>query len=386
MTSAPKLIIAGAFAAVAVTGAWFAQARGGAAPVVRTYYIAAEEVDWDFLPEGDLVSGRAIDSLLNAVKAPGFIGQVYRKAIYREYTDSTFTQLKPRPPEWEHLGILGPLIRAEVGDTIRVVFHNKASRAYSMHPHGVIYDKDSEGAPYQDGTSGADKADDGVAPGATHTYVWPVPERAGPSESEGSSSIWMYHSHVDEAKDVNAGLMGPLIVTARGRARPDGSPVDVDREIITMFAEFDENASWYLEDNITANIADPSKVDRTFSFTNPFTLSNFMESINGRSYGNTHIRLQAGQRVRWYVFASTNFGDLHAPHWHGNVVVANHMRTDVLGLVAMGMHVADMVPDNEGTWMFHCHVREHNDFGMQALFTVGPANAVVADAGEHAPH
>ena len=79
------------------------------------------------------------------------------------------------------LGFLGPLIRAEVGDTIQVIFRNNAKRPYSMHPHGVFYNKDSEGAPYEDGTSGADKADDGVPPGGTHKYTWQVPERAGPA-------------------------------------------------------------------------------------------------------------------------------------------------------------------------------------------------------------
>jgi len=44
--------------------------------------------------------------------------------------------------------------------------------------------------------------------------------------------MWMYHSHVEEGTDVPSGLMGPLIVTARGQAKPDGSPVDVDREIV----------------------------------------------------------------------------------------------------------------------------------------------------------
>jgi manganese oxidase len=68
---------------------------------------------------------------------------VYRKAIYREYRDATFSKLKPRAPEWEHLGLLGPVLRAEVGDTIRVVFENNAAHPYSMHPHGVLYEKES---------------------------------------------------------------------------------------------------------------------------------------------------------------------------------------------------------------------------------------------------
>ncbi len=63
-----------------------------------------------------------------------------------------------------------------------------------MHPHGVFYDKDSEGALYDDGTSGADKEDDAVPPGKTHIYIWKVPERAGPGPNDPSSIVWLYHS------------------------------------------------------------------------------------------------------------------------------------------------------------------------------------------------
>ena len=104
---------------------------------------------------------------LIATSGPDRIGRIYRKAIYREYTDSTFSTLKQRPPEWEHLGYLGPMIRAVVGDTIKVVFKNHASVPYSVHPHGVFYDKDSEGALYDDGTGGSFKNDDGIATDST---------------------------------------------------------------------------------------------------------------------------------------------------------------------------------------------------------------------------
>jgi hypothetical protein len=39
-------------------------------------------------------------------------GQKYLKAIYREYTDATFETIKPRPPQWEHLGILDFMVIA----------------------------------------------------------------------------------------------------------------------------------------------------------------------------------------------------------------------------------------------------------------------------------
>jgi hephaestin len=290
--------------------------------------------------------------------------------IFREYTDSGFTTTSTRPAEWEHLGMLGPLLRGVVGDTIRVVFKNLGSHPHSMHPHGVIYNKDSEGAPYADGTSGKDRADDGVPPGATHVYTWPIPERAGPGPMEGSSVFWMYHSHAEEATDLNSGLVGPMIVTARGRAKPDGTPSDVDREFVTLFGEIDENVSLYHEANINRYALKPKTVPRNVPFSDFYYGANLRETVNGLSYGYTPgLRMRRGERVRWYVFGATNF-EIHAPHWHGQTVLANHMRTDVLSLMTMQMVVADMVPDNPGTWLFHCHVVPHMLAGMQALFTV----------------
>ena len=125
----------------------------------RAYYIAADEVLWDYAPSGaDQIAGAPFDEVANTWvgTGPERIGRRYRKSLYREYMDASFTTLKPRPPEWEHLGFLGPLLRAEVGDTIRVAFRNNTRHPASLHPHGVFYKKDSEGAPYADATSGED--------------------------------------------------------------------------------------------------------------------------------------------------------------------------------------------------------------------------------------
>jgi manganese oxidase len=362
-----------ALALVAVTVAGQAQSPGR----TRVHYIAADEVIWDYAPQGkNAITGKAFAGVqeLWTKRGPTRIGTRYKKALFREYTDSTFKTLKPRPPEWEHLGMLGPMIHAEVGDSIRIVFRNNGRYPFSMHPHGVIYDKSSEGAVYDDGTSGADARDDGVQPGGTHTYRWLASERAGPSPGEPSSSLWMYHSHVDEASDVNSGLIGPLIVTSRGKAKPDGSPSDVDREIVVAFAEIDENLSWYIDDNINQFAIEPKKVKKAVppTFIDPFGITNLKESLNGFIYGNGSFpTMGVGDRVRWYVMSTTNF-ELHAPHWHGNVVVAQHMKTDVLNLGTMGMIVADMTADNPGTWLFHCHIEPHNTAGMGTRFTVEP--------------
>ena len=294
----------------------------------------------------------------------------YVKTLYREYTDASFSTLKPRAPEWEHLGFLGPLIRAEVGDSIRITFRNNGTRPYSMHPHGVFYKKDSEGAPYDDGTKGGDKGDDGVPPGKTHEYVWEVPERAGPAGMDFSSVLWMYHSHVHEVHDPNTGLMGPMIVSAHGKAKPDGSPADVDREFVTMFAQMHEEDSWYLEKNLP-NIARDQPVA-------PFPPSQSIYpyfvtfSINGCAHGSMPLRAltaRKGEHVRGTCSRAPTTSTSH-PHWHGNTVVANQMRTDVTWLAPMGMLVADMTPDNVGTWLLHCHVSFHNEEGMNARYAV----------------
>lgn len=344
----------------------------------NTYYVAADTVTWDFTPSGsNQIAGQPFDSVERPIVEAGkwHIGHLALKAIYREYTDSTFATLKPRPAAWQYLGILGPLLRAEVGDTIRVVFRNNLDAPTTMHPHGVFYTKESEGAPYVAGPGERDLTGNGVPPGATHVYVWPVPERAGPASGDMSSILWMYHSHVHEEQDLSTGLLGPIIVSARGSTRPDGTPKDVDREVVVAFDEIDEDVSRYLTTNLHRYAAQPDSTPVSFLFGlaaagGPEAQFNFKETMNGFLFGNGPMpTMRVGERVRWYLMASTGF-EFHSPHWHGNTVTVAHMRTDVAALLPMGMVVADMVPDNAGIWLFHCHVANHLRMGMQARYEV----------------
>ena len=335
----------------------------------RTYYIAAEEIEWDYAPGGNVLQETFCgdpDSMPG--NADGRIGTRYHKSLYREYTDDSFERLKLRSAHWRHLGLLGPLLRAEVGDRIHIVFRNKTRFPASLHPHGVFYLKTGEGSGYNDSTAPADKKDDAVPSGQSFTYEWIVPERAGPGPGDGSSLVWLYHSHVHAAKDSNAGLIGAIIVTAKGKARPDGTPVDVDREFVTLFNIFDENASWYFETNLKTYLRSTNAVVGT---NLPFHDSNLKHAINGYLFANLPLMtMNQGERVRWYLLGMGSETDLHTPHWHGNTVVCHGYRTDVVELLPASMKVADMVPDNPGTWMFHCHVNDHMIEGMSALYQV----------------
>ena len=365
--SRPTALLGAAFAIGLLAAA---SAPAPAHATERVHYIAADEVEWDYAPgEYDRMMGHPFtdEQAVFVENGGGQIGRIYRKVIYREYTDAGFATLKPRGPEWEHLGLLGPVIHAEVGDTIRVVFRNNGSRPNTVHPHGVFYDKANEGTPYADGTSGSDKLDDGVPPGGEYTYVWQVPERAGPGPDDPSSVAWLYHGHVDEPRDTNSGLVGAIIVTAAGQARPDGSPADVEREFVTLFTVFDENESWLLDENVERFIEGPAPDPDDETFVE----GNLMHAINGRVFANLDgLAMNRCERVRWYTFALGTEVDLHTPHWHGNTGILYGRRVDVVELMPASGRVVDMQPDAAGTWMFHCHVNDHITAGMTALYTV----------------
>lgn len=182
----------------------------------QVYYIAADEIVWNYAPSGidqfSLIpfdSNEAMGSMLNTKiyteKTNLTLGRVFTKVIYREYTNNEFSKLKPRSQEESHLGILGPLIRATVGDTIIVFFRNNARFPFSMHPHLVVYDKMNEGAPYFDNSTKMSNSTEfdgnSVPPGMTWRYVWRVTEDTGPGPNDPSSILSMYHSHVDEVKE-----------------------------------------------------------------------------------------------------------------------------------------------------------------------------------------
>jgi manganese oxidase len=303
--------------------------------VTRHYYIAAEDVPWNYAPSGmNLLRALPIPRPWNAKLE-------WPKTRFIEYTDDTFTTKKPQP-EW--LGILGPIIRAEVGDQVDVTFMNRTRMPHDMHPHGLRYDKNSEGSFYIPFGRG-----DRVAPGRKFTYRWFANAGSGPGPGQPSSIVWWYHSHVDPGIEINAGLLGPIIVTAKGKANADGSPKDVDREFVASFMIFDEMGG---------------------------KPAGLFYGINGLIFGNLPgLTMKQGEKVRWYLLGMGNEIDLHTPHWHGETVTDGQRNTDVIELLPGSMQTVDMLADNPGTWMFHCHVEDHMEAGMMAVYTIAAASA-----------
>jgi hypothetical protein len=106
------------------------------------------EVLWNYAPNSnnskwDLMNMNEDYAKLFLKTTSTSIGSTYKKALYRE-----FNYDKHKGCDWESqkqssdisTGILGPTIRAVVGDTIVVYFYNMANEfSYSMHPHGLSY-------------------------------------------------------------------------------------------------------------------------------------------------------------------------------------------------------------------------------------------------------
>jgi len=316
----------------------------------RHYYIAAEDSNWDYAPsKRDLIHG-------SHLPMPWSQQTQWPKTRFIEYTDTTFSTRKLQP-EW--LGVLGPIIRAEVGDTIVVEFLNRSIRVHDIHPHGLRYDKSSEGAHYIASGPGAV-----VLSGARYTYTWHADDGSGPGPADPSSIVWWYHPHTDEPSETNAGLMGPIIITAKGKAKPDGSPKDVDQEFIASFMIFDELMAKFESTTHGMN--------RTFKRDLNDDTGRFY-AINGYVFGNLPgLTVKAGSHVRWYLMGMGGEQDLHTPHWHGKTVEYQNRHVDVIELLPASTATVDMLADNPGTWLFHCQVTDHMEAGMMATYTIYP--------------
>ncbi|KAJ1057930.1 hypothetical protein K5549_014455 [Capra hircus] len=338
----------------------------------RVYYLGIQDVQWNYAPKGrNIITNQPLESDIVAASFlksdKNRIGNSYKKTIYKEYKDDSYMEEMVQPA-W--LGFLGPVLRAEVGDVILIHLKNFATRPYTIHPHGVFYEKDSEGSLYPDGSSGWLKADDSVPPGGSHIYNWTIPESHAPTEADPACLTWVYHSHVDAPRDIATGLVGPLITCKRGTLDGSFPPrrQDVDNDFFLLFSVIDENLSWHINENIATYCSDPASVDKE---DEDFQESNRMHAINGFVFGNLpDLSMCAQKRVAWHLFGMGNEVDVHTVFFHGQMLTIRGHRTDVAHIFPATFVSAEMVPQEPGTWLISCQVNSHLQDGMQALYKV----------------
>lgn len=176
-----------------------------ASAATRDVWIAAVPTSFNVVPSGN-------DRIMAERHPPS--ETVFPTVVYRRTTPGWRRPL--RNSTASNVGrdvVPGPLIRARVGDGIRVHFKNLDTlfrRPHSMHFHGVRYRPSSDGS-YVPGINGRDGA---VAPGESWTY-----RLRGVRDSVG---VWPYHDHSPSMQDsIGGGMYGVLSNMERHERRPD---------------------------------------------------------------------------------------------------------------------------------------------------------------------
>jgi FtsP/CotA-like multicopper oxidase with cupredoxin domain len=203
---------------------------------------------------------------------------------------STWQYLPGNPTTvWNYNGqIPGPVIRAKVGDTLKVHFTNNLLEDTTIHWHGIDNYADMDGGHISQFK---------VPPGGTFDYEFPL-------NQEG---MFWYHPHVRTHDQVEQGLYGVLIVEDPALEASLG--IDTIEEHLVIFDDILLDSS--------------NQVVPAFGLTDP--LQNALYALNGRE-GNhllvngkvastVNLPVNNGEPQRWRVLnvANTTFArlDLH---------------------------------------------------------------------------
>uniref|UniRef100_A0A672RUL8 Coagulation factor VIII-like n=1 Tax=Sinocyclocheilus grahami TaxID=75366 RepID=A0A672RUL8_SINGR len=335
----------------------------------RSYYIAAEEIMWDYgiNKPAQLIKPREIQRGMRKYFP------AYKKVVFRAYQDRDFKHPIKRGELDEHLGIMGPVLKAEINDVLTVVFKNLASRPYSFHLHGV-YDK-MQGSfnpgTGPEGVKAEEVPGDPVPPGEERVYNWRVSRRQGPSASEFDCKAGAYYSNINMEKDINSGLIGPVLICRPGTLHPRVLRQPDVTDFFLLFTTFDERKSWYLDYNIRKFCTPPcqAKVDDPW-----FEMSNKFAAINGYvSETLPGLIVEQYQTARWHLLNVGSRGEFHAVHFHGlpfGVGKDQEHRMGVFNLYPGVFGTVEMRPAIVGTWLIECTIGEHQMAGMRAKLLV----------------
>jgi FtsP/CotA-like multicopper oxidase with cupredoxin domain len=299
--------------ALAIAGALALYMAAPAAARVRDYWVAAVPTSWNVVPNGR-------DAIMNMEVDPA--DTIFPTVVYRRYTRGWGkTMANAARSSADGLTIPGPLIKARVGDRLRIHFKNMDTLRHdphSMHFHGVHYKPSSDGA-YLPGFSGKD-AD--VKVGQTWTYKL--------TAGKDSFGVWPYHDHSPSMHDsIAGGMFGMLSILKRHERAPD-------REFEVVFTPFGK----------------------------------FM-AIDGRAFvGNTPVfKARVGEIVQWDVMAMGS--EHHTFHVHGHRWLdPNGIPRDTQTVGPAESFRFRWREEDPGTWFYHCHVEDHMMRGMIGIYRV----------------
>lgn len=244
----------------------------------------------------------------------------------------------------------GPTIRVQNGERVRIRFTNNLPVETTVHWHGIGVPNSEDGVP-----GITQKA---IEPGEEYTYEF----TARPAGEPDGGGTFLYHSHVDEDRQMSVGLAGTFIIDP-----PQPGP-RYDTEETIVVSEWTADAA----SGRTRGVMEMEGM-----------LPNFF-TFNGKSFPDTEpIEVEAGETV---LLRLVNAGQFEHPlHLHGTafrVVARDGHPTSDQGLrdaitLASGERADISFELPPGKWAFHCHIGHHltNDGeGPGGLMTVFEAS------------
>lgn len=291
--------------------------RGGQ---LREYWFQVDAFFHNIMPSGiDGMTGNTVKASDTSFWALG----------YRAFTPNWGEPLPGSDDIGPNTGIPGPIIRAQVGDHIRLHLKNNDTyykQSHTLSIHALHFPVENDG-----GWAWMlrDRPGTTINVGDSYTYEWDAIPR--------SVGTWPYHDHskhfdpgrgsvVMEA-GAELGLIGMLAVT-------DQNTPTVDKEVTTVWHSF------YQGDIVGLN-QDFHCFDGLAYLTNTPT-----------------IRTKVGQKIRWRILSLSN--DFHTFHMHGHTWLMANGYTDAFvigpGVGSTIEYTEDAFP---GAWYYHCHVVNH---------------------------
>ena len=242
---------------------------------------------------------------------------------------------------WAYNGqIPGPILRANVGDKIRIILKNDLTESTSLHLHGVRVPNSMDGVdPYTQKP---------IEPDQTFTFEFTALEPA----------VGMYHSHHNAQVQVPNGLAGALLIgdwKALGMQAAGSRLADTD-------GKADQEVVMVLNDSGTIGL-----------------------SLNGKSFpATTPYTMKVGETMLVHYYNEGNMTHpmhLHQPSGlvvaHDGVPLEYPFWADTLNVAPGERWTVAYTAKDAGVWAWHCHILTHAETptGMRYMVTA----VIVAD-------
>ncbi|KAM7417567.1 hypothetical protein PAMA_017283 [Pampus argenteus] len=335
-----------------------ARASSGRRSKTWEYYIAAEEVTWDYAPHLKPTDSELQSRYLSAT--PHHLDYRYKKVVYVEYTDKSFTQRKTPAKT-----LLGPLLKGKVNDQLYITFKNLASRPFNIYPNGLtkIY-------PLQGFTNAAEKdlRTMGVPPNGTFGYIWTLTTDDGPLKQDPQCLTQLYQSTVSPERDLASGLVGTLLICKSEALDTRGRLLGPDKEWSLIFAVFDENRSWYINENIQPRQISSNTTDAEFYD------ANIIYSVNGIMFSGRQFVMCQTDVTFWHMANVGTQSDFISVYFTGNLFQYQGHYQSVLTLFPMTGITVPMETELMGEWEISAFDGSLKSRGMSIHYTVRPCD------------